>query len=127
MPGQVYYEATREAVLRRADGLVFVADSQASRKEDNLSSWRDMQRHLAKMGHQLSAFPVVVQLNKRDLPDALPVEEMKAMLGGGQHPYFPAIALQGTGVPKTLQAVMRLVLADVQRKISVKTKGAPAR
>ena len=117
VPGQVYYEATRQAVLRRADGVVFVVDSQASRLADNQTAWSDMQRHLAGMGHPLAKFPAVIQFNKRDLPDALPVAALKQALGGPAFPCFEAVAHQGTGVPETLQTAMRLVLMDVQRKL----------
>jgi len=122
VPGQVYYEATRETVLRRADGVVFVADSQASRLNDNRTSWQDLQRHLAKMGHRLPNFPAIIQFNKRDLPDALSVMDLKTALDVGAYPGYEAVAMKGLGVPETLQAAMRLVLADVQRKLSAQAK-----
>lgn len=125
VPGQVYYEATRETVLRRADGVVFVADSQAARLEDNIASWRDMQQHLSRMGYSLPGFPCVVQLNKRDLPDALAVAEIKEALGVSPvYPCYEAVALQGIGVQETLQAAMLAVMRDVQRKLAVQVKGA---
>lgn len=117
VPGQVYYEVTRQAVLRRADGVVFVADSQAARLEDNRLSWRDLERHLAALGQELARFPVVIQLNKRDLPDSLPAPVLQQALGVPAFPLFQAVARQGEGVAETLQAAMRLVLADVQRKL----------
>ncbi len=124
VPGQVYYEATREAVLRRADGVVFVADSQADRLPDNQKSWQDLKRHLAKMGHTFPAFPGVIQFNKRDLPDALPVANLRAALGVDSFPCYEAIALRGDGVSETLRAAMRLVMADVQRKMTAQVKRA---
>lgn len=127
VPGQVYYEATRETVLRRADGVVFVADSQATRLDDNRASWNDLHRHLAKMGHRLPGFPVIIQFNKQDLPDALLVDDLKTALGVAQYPCHEAVAIAGTGVPETLHAAMRLVLADVQHKLSAartRAKGA---
>ena len=124
VPGQVYYEATRAAVLRRADGVVFVADSQAGRLEENLASWRNMRQHQREIGQQLTHLPLVVQLNKRDRPDALPVEELKAALGVEAYPCYAAIAIRGIGVPKTLQAAIRLVLVDVQRKMIAQAKRA---
>ena len=72
VPGQVYYESTRETVLRRADALVFVADSQTDRLEDNVASWEDMQRHLARMKKSIRTMPTIVQFNKRDLPISRP-------------------------------------------------------
>ncbi len=124
VPGQVYYEATREAVLRRADGVVFVADSQASRLDENRASWRDMETHLGRMGYALAHFPLVVQLNKRDLPDALPLGDIQSALCVGSRPCLEAVALKGTGVPETLRAAMALVLADVQRKLTAQTQEA---
>lgn len=124
VPGQVYYEATRETVLRRADGLVFVADSQADRLQENLAVWQEMGRHLERMGQSLHSFPLVVQLNKRDLPGALPVAELKTALALGTRPCYEAVALRGVGVPETLQAVMRLVLVEVQRKLGAQEGGA---
>jgi len=118
VPGQVYYEATREAVLRRADGVVFVADSQAGRLEENRASWNNMVLHLSKRGYRLPAFPLVVQLNKRDLPDALPAEALRAALGIVGYPCVEAVAPRGRGVPETMHAIMRLVLVDVQRKMA---------
>ncbi len=117
VPGQVYYEATRQAVLRRADGVVFVVDSQPARLEDNRQSWMDLGRHLAAMGHHLPQFPCVIQFNKRDLPQALPVQVLQQALGVAGYPSFEAAAIQGRGVPETLQTAMKLVLVDVQRKL----------
>lgn len=117
VPGQVYYEATREAVLRRADGVVFVVDSQAGRLDENRASWNDMVQHLGRRGYRLPGFPLVVQLNKRDLPAALPVGELKTALGISTYPCVEAVATRGQGIPETLHAIIRLVLVDVQRKM----------
>lgn len=127
VPGQVYYEATRETVLRRADGVVFVADSQAVRLQDNCDSWNDLNRHLAKMGYRLPAFPTVIQFNKRDAPDALPIDQLKTALNVSAYPCYEAVAIQGLGVPETLQAAMKAVLADVQRKLAVQRAASAAR
>jgi hypothetical protein len=122
VPGQVYYAATREAVLRRADGVVFVVDSAPGRLEDNRQAWLDLQANLGKLGQRLPGFPAVVQFNKRDLPGALPAAELTTALSTPALPLsaFPrleAVATRGQGVPETLQMGMRLVLADVQRKL----------
>jgi hypothetical protein len=124
VPGQVYYASTREAVLRRADGVVFVADSQAHRLEDNRASWQDMKARLAGMGHELSSFPLVVQFNKRDLSELSPVEELTSALDAAAYPRFQAIAIEGRGVPQTLRAAMRLTMLDAQRKLGARMKGA---
>ncbi len=118
VPGQPYYEATRAVVLQRADGVVFVADSQAGRLEENLASWQNMAQHLAQAGKRLQHIPLVVQWNKRDLPDALSVEELQAALDVGNRPCFEAVAIEGRGVPETLRAIMGLVLLDLQRQMA---------
>ncbi len=124
VPGQVYYASTREAVLRRADALVFVADSKAERLEENVASWQDMLHQLQRMGRSINDTPVIVQFNKRDLPDALPVERLKAALKVGPLPCFEAIAIRGVGVAATLQTTMRLLLAYVQRKLVAQIREA---
>ncbi len=117
VPGQVYYAATREAVLRRADGVVFVADSQPHRLEENLDAWRDMREQLRARGEQ--KLPVVVQFNKRDLSDTLPVNILNETLGAEGLPTFEAAALYGRGVRETLGVALRLVLADVRRRLRI--------
>lgn len=117
VPGQVYYAATREAVLRRADGVVFVADSQPHRLEENLDAWRDMCEQLRARGEQ--KLPVVVQFNKRDLSDTLPVNVLNETLGAEGLPTFEAAALYGRGVRETLGVALRLVLADVRRRLRI--------
>lgn len=123
VPGQVYYEATREAVLRRADALVFVVDSQASRLGDNIASWHDMERQLGRMRRSVHSLPVVVQFNKRDLPDAMPVAELKVALEIGNLPCQEASATKGIGVPETLQTTMRLLLAYLQYNLKTQQQG----
>lgn len=118
VPGQVYYAATREAVLRRADAVVFVVDSQAERLEDNRDAWRDMEGQLERMHRSLATMPIIVQLNKRDLPSAVPVAELRAALDIDAWPCIEAIAAQNQGVPETLHAAMRALLIDVQRKLA---------
>ncbi|MGC9397751.1 MAG: GTP-binding protein [Anaerolineae bacterium] len=115
VPGQVYYAATREAVLRRADGVVFVADSQTHRLDDNRASWQDMRAQLRARG--VPELPVVVQYNKRDLPNILPVERLSEALDATGLPTFEAVALHGRGVRETLGMALQLVLADVRRKL----------
>ncbi len=122
VPGQIYYEATREMVLRRADGLVFVVDSQGGRLEDNLASWQDMGKHLGRLGRTVQSIPVVVQYNKRDLSDALPVTELRTALGAEAFPACEASAIRGEGVQQTLQMILRLVMADVQKQLRAGVK-----
>lgn len=117
VPGQVYYESTREAVLRRADVLVFVADSQADRLEDNVASWQDMERQLERRRRPIHTMPLVVQFNKRDLPDTLPQATLKQALNVGTAPCFDAIAIQSKGVPETLQTAIRFAMIYAQHKL----------
>ncbi|MBN1483557.1 MAG: GTPase domain-containing protein [Chloroflexia bacterium] len=126
VPGQVYYEATRAAVLRRADGVVFVADSQASRLGETIQSWRNMEKHLAQKGLRPGTLPLVVQFNKRDLPAVLPVGELVEALHSQAYPCYEAVAIRGVGVPETLQAAIRLVLVDVQRKMRARVQQGQA-
>jgi hypothetical protein len=119
VPGQIYYETTRETVLRRADALVFVVDSQAARLEDNLESWRAMQQQLIRINRPIQTMPLVVQLNKRDMPDALPVAQLTSALRLGKTPYFEAVAMKGIGVPQTLQEAIRLLLIYVNYKLQL--------
>src|SRR5688500_2003904 len=98
VPGQVFYNSTRQLVLKGADGIVFVADSQASALEANLESWLNLEDNLRKQGIRMEETPVVLQYNKRDLPTALPVEELNAKLNPNKLPAFEAIATTGAGV-----------------------------
>ena len=115
VPGQTYYEASRKLVLRGADGVVFVADSGASRTNDNLESWASMQQHLTLL-NIASSTPIIVQLNKRDLPNALPVSVLTRILGINGHPTYEATAVSGQGVFDTLKAIINRVVAQVQRQ-----------
>src|SRR5262249_58144655 len=97
VPGQVFYDASRKLILKGVDGVVFVADSQAARMEANLESLRNLDLNLKEQGYDLRAVPYVLQLNKRDLPSALPAEEMKRQLLKKGEPVFEAAASKGTG------------------------------
>ncbi len=110
VPGQVYYNATRKIVLEGVDGIIFVADSSASRREANRESWQNLKDNLREYGLDVTEVPVVIQFNKRDLPDAMPVEEMKAELNELGVPTFPAVAVTGEGVMATLRKLASLVL-----------------
>lgn len=118
VPGQVYYAVTRETVLRRADAVVFVIDSQAERLADNQAAWHDMETQLQRMKRSLATMPLIVQCNKRDLPSAMPVAALQAALGLGTLPCIEAVAAKNQGVTETLHAAMRTLLIDVQRKLA---------
>lgn len=117
VPGQAYYEASRRVVLRGADGVVFVADSTYSRLRANVQSWQAMQTHLASFGIQWTNFPVVVQLNKRDAPTAVPVPTLSRLLCVNGAPCFEAVAVTGQGVLPTLKAITRSVVSCVQQEL----------
>lgn len=111
VPGQLFYEATRRLVLEGADGVVFVADSQAKQLEDNIESLQDLHANLAISDVDARALPLVMQYNKRDLPDAeiMPVDDLDDILNFRSVPSFPADAIRGTGVFESLRAVSQLV------------------
>jgi signal recognition particle receptor subunit beta len=116
VPGQVFYDAARRAVLRGADGIVFVADSQEARLDANVESIRNLDAHLKSYGRELADVPYVLQLNKRDLPSALPTDELWRRLNVRGEPTIEAAAPTGTGVLETLKVAAREVLMDLRRR-----------
>jgi mutual gliding-motility protein MglA len=117
VPGQVFYDASRKLILKGVDGVIFVADSQRERMDANVESLRNLEQNLKAQGYDIRSIPYVLQLNKRDLPSAVPVEEMKAKLGIDNEPFLEAIAASedGIGVFDTLKAVAKLVLQDLTK------------
>jgi len=117
VPGQVYYGATRRAVLTGADGVVFVADSHADRMEDNLASFRDLEDNLRYYGKKVDTVPLVIQYNKRDLPNVLSVEELNQKLNRLNSPHFEGVAVLGKGVFEALTMTCRLVLKAIENGV----------
>ena len=115
VPGQVFYDASRKLILKGVDGVVFVADSQAARMEANLESLRNLELNLKDQGYDLRIIPYVLQFNKRDLPTAMPVDEMKKQLQFKDEPVFEAVASQGTGVFETLKTIAKMVLMELRK------------
>lgn len=111
VPGQEEYNASRKLILNGVDGIVFVADSQRERFEENIQSLHNMVENLAEYGLSLAEVPWVLQYNKRDLPNAVPLEELRAALNTTGVPDFQAVATTGAGVFDTLKAVSKGVLA----------------
>ncbi len=105
VPGQVYYNATRKLVLKGADAVVFVADSSRSKMNENVESLRNLEENLNEHGLTLDTIPWVMQYNKRDLPDALPVQTLAAQLNLLGVPSFEAVASTGRGIYETFQAI----------------------
>jgi len=114
VPGQVFYEASRKLILRGVDGLVFVADSQVERMEANIESYQGLERNLAEQGYDVSKVPMVMQWNKRDLPNVVPVEDLQFQLNKRKFPAFEAVATNGQGVFETLKMVSKSVLLNIK-------------
>ena len=115
VPGQVYYDASRKLILKGVDGVVFVADSQEERMDANVESLENLQENMKTQGYDLMQIPYVLQLNKRDLPSAMPVQDLTAELLKKDEPVFEAIASDGTGVFDTLKAVAKQVLTELRK------------
>lgn len=113
VPGQVLYERTRVAVLNGADGVVFVADSQRDKLEENINSLKELARNITKQNKKFNEFPIVLQYNKRDLPNALPVAVMDKYLNPLGWQRFEAVASTGIGVFDTLKAISKLVISKL--------------
>lgn len=115
VPGQVYYNATRKLVLRGVDGLVFVADSQAEKLDENIESLQNLKDNLIEYGYDIDLIPMAIQYNKRDLPSAMSIEELEKALNPAGWPFFEAVASSGEGVFKTLKAISKMVLEQIQK------------
>jgi signal recognition particle receptor subunit beta len=125
VPGQVYYGATRRLVLRGADGVVFVIDSQRERFDENFESYRGLHEHLLEEGFHPRDFPLVLQYNKRDLPGVLTTAELDDAFNFRDLPSFPAVAVEGDGVFPTLKSVSSLVLQSLSRKFRAQGSLSP--
>ena len=115
VPGQVFYDASRKLILKGVDGVVFVADSQVERMEANIESVENLRGNLKEHGYDLDNIPYVIQYNKRDLPNAAPVEELRKLLNPKAIPDFEASATTGEGIFDTLKAVAKLVLQELKK------------
>jgi len=116
VPGQVFYDASRKLILKGVDGVVFVADSQIERMEANVESLDNLRINLKEQGYDLDKVPYVIQYNKRDLPNAAPLEELQQLLNPQRAAYYEACATLGTGVFETLKAVAKNVLTDLNKQ-----------
>ena len=116
VPGQVFYDASRKLILKGVDGVVFVADSQAARMDANIESLGNLEKNLKEHGFDLATIPYVLQLNKRDLPTAVAVDELFRQLNFKGEPTFEACAPKGNGVFDTLKAVAKQVLMELRKK-----------
>ena len=114
VPGQVFYEASRKLILRGVDGVVFVADSQMERMEANIESFEGLVKNLEEQGYDIAKLPLVMQWNKRDLPNTVSVDDLQSKLNKYDVPTFEASAIEGRGVFETLKSVSKLVLLNLK-------------
>ena len=110
VPGQVYYNVSRKLVLKNVDGLVLVVDSQKERFDENLESYHNLIDNLKEYDLNLEDIPMVIQYNKRDLPNILPVSDLQIQLNSLGRVYFESVAIRGIGVFETLKTISRLTL-----------------
>jgi mutual gliding-motility protein MglA len=115
VPGQVFYDASRKLILRGVDGVVFVADSQEERMDANVEALENLQENLKEHSYDFNRIPYVLQLNKRDLPNAMPADTLKKELLKKDEPVIEAVAFQGVGVFETLKSVAKLVLVELKQ------------
>jgi signal recognition particle receptor subunit beta len=117
VPGQVFYDASRKLILKGVDGVCFVADSQLERMEANIESLDNLRFNLEEQGYDLDKLPYVIQYNKRDLPSAVPLDELRATLNTNNVPDFEASAVTGEGVFDTLKALAKQVLTELRKGV----------
>lgn len=118
VPGQVYYRGTRKLVLKGVDGLVFVADSQIRRLHDNVEAIKDLYEDLVELGFSPGELPIILQCNKRDLPEIMPVQSIKEQLGLNGIPTFESVALEGIGVLEGLKSIVNSVVTKARGNIN---------
>jgi signal recognition particle receptor subunit beta len=122
VPGQVMHNSTRRVVLQGADGVAFIADSQKSLSKANNESWRDMANNLKVNGLDINEIPMVIQFNKRDLPEVRSDEEIAEVGRKGKEPVFKATAIKGDGVMETLEGILRLTWRSLNNKYNLEEK-----
>lgn len=128
VPGQVVHDATRKAVLSRADGVVFVADSQSNQGINNAESFQNLEENVRRVGLNFDTLPLVVQYNKRDLPNVLTEEELRARWSAAPWPLLMASALTGQGVRETFVSLLEVVYPALDKHFSMQqTLGTDAR
>lgn len=118
VPGQVYYNATRKLVLRGVDGVVFVADSSPDKIQENLESFQNLEENLAEYGYKKETVPIIIQYNKRDLPNALSIDELQMHCNKYNLPWTEAVANKGIGVFDSLKLVSKIVIDYLNKKYS---------
>ena len=120
VPGQVMHESTRRIVLQGTDAIAFVMDGRRSEAASTLAYWNNMLKNLEANGLEPASLPIVVQLNKRDLPDARDPAEVQELLGGAvAPPVVPAVAIRGEGVVETLHALLTLTYRSLDQRVGL--------
>ena len=114
IPGQTFYEISRQFILKGVDGIVFVADSQSERMEANIESFESLEKSLERQGYDLNKVPLVFQYNKRDMPGIVSIRELESTFNPMRRPYYEAIASQGQGVMETLQSISQSVIRELK-------------
>jgi len=114
IPGQTFYETSRQFILKGVDGIVFVVDSQLERMEADIESFESLEKGLERQGYDLGKLPLVFQYNKRDLQGVAPIQELEATFNPMRRPYFEAVANRGQGVMETLQAISQRVIQELK-------------
>lgn len=114
VPGQPLYEDSRKLLLKGVDGLIFVADSKLERLKDNLDSMEELRGHIQKMGHTPKDIPMVIQYNKRDLPDACAIDELRKVINTFHVPDYETVALSGKGILEPFQEVLRQIVLTLK-------------
>lgn len=115
IPGQTFYELSREFILKAVDGIIFVVDSQPERMEANLDSYKELQTALEKQGYDIDQIPFIFQYNKRDVPNAISIQELQATFNPSGKPHFEATANQGKGVMDTLELMTQMVIDKLKQ------------
>jgi len=115
VPGQVYYAESRKIILSGVDGIVYVADAQVERMDDNLNTLLDLEENLITMGRTLKSLPLVLQFNKWDLPNAANFEILQQRLNFHNAPFFKSVATKGIGVFETLKAIINQIVSQAQQ------------
>lgn len=110
IPGQTFYEASRDFILKGVDGIVFVVDSSPERMESNLEAFESFMSALERMGYDLARIPLVFQYNKRDVVGATPIQQLEILFNTAKRPHFEAIANRGQGVMETLEKISQMVI-----------------
>ena len=119
VPGQVIYDASRKLILKGLDGVVFVVDSQADRLEENMSSMRNLEKNLEQQGYNIKEIPLLIQYNKRDLPNSLPIAELRKHLNRYNAQEVEAVAFEGKGVLDSFKLVSKNVIQILKGGASV--------